>query len=120
MIGYSKIKSYAKVNLALNVVAKNNLLHKIESIISFLNLHDEISIKVIKNKNHKIKFVGKFSNNISSDNTVSKLFKIIDKKKLLKNMCQRPVHLNEIEARNTEAGTLPGGYARGGAHLLFR
>ena len=86
MIGYSKIKSYAKVNLALNVVAKNNLLHKIESIISFLNLHDEISIKVIKNKNHKIKFVGKFSNNISSDNTVSKLFKIIDKKKLLKNM----------------------------------
>jgi 4-diphosphocytidyl-2-C-methyl-D-erythritol kinase len=86
LIGYSKIKSYAKVNLALNVVAKNNLLHKIESIISFLNLHDEISIKVIKNKNHKIKFVGKFSNNISSDNTVSKLFKIIDKKKLLKNM----------------------------------
>jgi 4-diphosphocytidyl-2-C-methyl-D-erythritol kinase len=47
-------------------------------------LYDEISIKNIKNKSHKIKFIGKFSNNISSINTVSKLLKIIDKDKLLK------------------------------------
>ena len=86
MISYSKIKSYAKINLALNIVGKNKLLHKIESIISFLDFYDEILIKVIKNKNHKIKFIGKFSNNISLDNTVSKLFKIIEKKKLLKNL----------------------------------
>ena len=86
MISYSKIKSYAKINLALNIVGKNKLLHKIESIISFLDFYDEILIKIIKNKNHKIKFIGKFSNNISLDNTVSKLFKIIEKKKLLKNL----------------------------------
>ena len=84
MISYSKIKSYAKINLALNIVGKNKLLHKIESIISFLDFYDEILIKVIKNKNHKIKFIGKFSNNISLDNTVSKLFKIIEKKKITK------------------------------------
>ena len=58
---YSRIKSYAKINLALNIVGKVSSLHKIESIISFLDLHDEILIKKIKNKNHKIKFIGKFS-----------------------------------------------------------
>jgi 4-diphosphocytidyl-2-C-methyl-D-erythritol kinase len=84
-MGYSKIKSYAKINLALNVVGKQSSLHKIESIISFLDLHDEILIKSIKNKNHKIKFIGKFSNNISLNNTVSRLLEIIDKKKLLKH-----------------------------------
>ena len=83
-MSYSKIKSYSKINLALNVIGKTNSLHKIESIITFIDLSDEISIKSIKNKNHKIKFIGKFSNNISSDNTVSKLLKIIDKEKLLK------------------------------------
>ncbi len=59
-----KIKSYAKINLALNVLSRIHSLHKIESIVSFLDLHDEILIKRIKNRNHKIKFIGKFSNNI--------------------------------------------------------
>jgi 4-diphosphocytidyl-2-C-methyl-D-erythritol kinase len=84
-MSYLKIKSHAKINLALNIVGKAYSLHKIESIISFLNLHDEILIKNIKNKNHKIKFIGKLSNNISSNNTVFKLLEILDKKKLLKN-----------------------------------
>ena len=83
-MSYSKIKSYSKINLALNVIGKTTSLHKIESIIAFINLYDEISIKNITNKSHKIKFIGKFSNNISSNNTVSKLLKIIDKDKLLK------------------------------------
>ncbi len=85
---YFKIKSYAKVNLALNVVGKTHLLHKIESIVSFLDLHDEILIKKIDNKNHKIKFVGKFSNRIKSKNSVFQLLENIDKKKLLKNKYQ--------------------------------
>ena len=87
-MSYSKIKSYAKINSALNIVGKKNSMHKIESVVSFLNLHDEILIKKIKNKNHRIKFIGKFSLNIKSDNTVSQLFKIIDKKKLLKDKYQ--------------------------------
>tara|TARA_B100001057_G_scaffold40771_1_gene36607 strand:- start:73 stop:918 length:846 start_codon:yes stop_codon:yes gene_type:complete len=85
-MGYLKIKSYAKINLALNVIGKTCKLHNIESIISFLNLYDEILIKRIKNRNHKIQFIGKFSNNIKPNNTISKLLKIIDKKKLLNNV----------------------------------
>ena len=67
-MSYSKIKSYAKINSALNVVGKKNSMHKIESVVSFIRLHDEILIKKIKSKNHKVKFVGKFSSNIKSNN----------------------------------------------------
>ena len=84
-MSYIKVKSYAKINLALNVVGKTTSLHKIESIISFIDLYDEILIRNTQKKDHKIKFNGKFSNNIGSNNTVSKLLKIIDNEKLLKN-----------------------------------
>ena len=70
MVSY-KIKSHAKINLALNVTGKTNFLHKIESIISFINLHDLIYIKEINKKNHKIFFKGKFSKNINKINTVT-------------------------------------------------
>ncbi len=83
-MSYFKIKSHAKINLALNIVGKVNSLHKIESIISFLDFHDEIHIKKTNKKKHEIKFIGKFSKKIKSNNTVSKLLKNIDKKKLLK------------------------------------
>ena len=43
-----KIKSYAKINLALNVTGKKIKLHKIESLISFIDLHDLINLKKIK------------------------------------------------------------------------
>ena len=37
------IKSYAKINLSLGVVGKlKSGYHKIESLVSFLNLYDEI------------------------------------------------------------------------------
>ena len=39
------IKSHAKINLALNVTGKKKNLHKIESLISFINLHDLINLK---------------------------------------------------------------------------
>ena len=81
----TKIKSFAKLNLALNIVGKKSSLHRIESIIAFASLHDEIFIKKIKSKKHKITFTGKFSKNISKENTISKLLKILEKKKLLKN-----------------------------------
>jgi len=80
-----KIRSYAKLNLALNITGKTSSLHKIESIVGFASLHDEIFIKQIKSKSHNVSFVGKFSQNISKNNTVSKLLEILEKKKLLKN-----------------------------------
>ncbi len=89
-----KIKSYAKINLALNVVGKKNSLHKIESIISFINIYDELSIKKIKNKNHKIKFIGRFSDHIKSKNSISKLLKILDENSYLPDKYQIIVKKN--------------------------
>ena len=80
-----KIKSYAKVNLALNIIGKNRSLHKIESIIAFVDLHDLILIRKIKSKTHKILFTGKFSSKIGKNNTVSKLIQILEKKNLLRD-----------------------------------
>ena len=82
---YNRIKSHAKVNLALNIVGKTSNLHKIESIIAFVDLHDIILIKGIKSKKHIISFSGRFSKNISKKNTVFKLLEILDRKKLLNN-----------------------------------
>ena len=80
-----KIKSYAKINLALNVVGKKTKLHKIESIISFIDLHDLIYLKQINKKSHKIIFKGMHSKNINKINTVTTLLKLLDKKDFLDN-----------------------------------
>jgi 4-diphosphocytidyl-2-C-methyl-D-erythritol kinase len=80
-----KIKSYAKINLALNVIGKKTKLHKIESLISFIDLHDLIYLKKIKNNKHKVIFKGKFSKNIGKINTVTNLLKLLDEKNLLNN-----------------------------------
>ena len=78
---YYKIKSYAKINISLGILGKlKSKFHKIESLFSFINLHDEIFIKKTNNKNHKIKFYGRFSKGISKNNTISELLKLIEKK----------------------------------------
>ena len=76
---FDEVKSFAKINLALNITGKNSLLHKIETIVAFTSLYDRISIKKTKFKNHKIVFFGKFSNGINRNNTVIKLLKILYK-----------------------------------------
>jgi len=78
-----KIKSYAKINLALNVTGKKKNLHKIETLISFIDLYDLIHLKKIKKENHKIIFKGKFAINISKINTITHLLNLLDKKSLL-------------------------------------
>ena len=80
-----KIKSHAKLNLALHVTGKNSKLHKIESIVSFIELHDLIYLKQTKNKKHKICFEGIFSKSINKINTVTILLKLLDKKNFLNN-----------------------------------
>ena len=81
----NKVKSFAKINLALNVTGKLTKLHKIESIVKFIKLHDLITIKKINTKKHNISFNGNFSQNINKNNTVNKLFNILDDQKLLNN-----------------------------------
>ena len=80
-----KIKSFAKINLALNVIEKKLKLHKIESLISFIELHDLIYLKLTNKKKHIISFEGKHSQNIKKINTVTVLFKLLDQKKYLNN-----------------------------------
>jgi len=81
-----KLKSYAKVNLSLNVVGKFKLKkHKIESIVSFLDFYDLIYLKPTSSNKHKVYFTGKFARGISRKNTISKLLHILDQKKLLNN-----------------------------------
>ena len=80
-----KVKSFAKINLVLHVTGKLKKLHKIESIIKFIQLHDLITIKRAKGNKHKISFNGSFSKNIKKNNTVDNLFKILDDKNLLNN-----------------------------------
>jgi 4-diphosphocytidyl-2-C-methyl-D-erythritol kinase len=84
-MSFSKIKSYAKINLALNIVGKKSSLHKIESIVAFVDLYDDIFIKKIKSKKHKITFCGRFSKNIAKKNTISKLLTVLEANKILKD-----------------------------------
>ena len=87
-MNFSKIKAYAKINLSLNIIKKlPTKNHKIESLVSFIKLYDEIYLRTSPSKKHKIYFFGRFARGISRDNTISKLLKILDKKipKLLKN-----------------------------------
>ena len=81
----NKIKSNAKLNFALNITGKKKLLHKIESIVGFIDLHDVISINQHNAKKHHISFYGNFAKNIKRKNTVQKLFQVLDKENLLKN-----------------------------------
>ena len=78
-----RIKSNAKINLALNIIGKKVNLHKIESIVSFIDLYDLIYLNQIEEKNHQISFKGKFSKNIQKKNSVSNLLKLLDQKNLL-------------------------------------
>ena len=83
---FDKIKSHAKINISLNILGKSkSKLHKIESLVTFINLADNIFIKKIKSENHRVRFEGRFSKKIQKNNTITNLLKILDKKKRLKN-----------------------------------
>ena len=83
------IKSYAKINLSLNVSKKlNNGLHEIQSLFCLVNLFDEITIKKQNGsfKKDKVFFSGQFTKDIkSSNNSIQKVLNILRKKKLISN-----------------------------------
>ena len=82
-----QIKSYSKINLSLRVTKKlKNGYHNIASLITFSNLHDNISITKIKKYKDNITFSGKFKRGINKKkNTVTKVLKILRKEDLLKS-----------------------------------
>jgi len=71
-MGYSRIKSFAKINLALNVTGKNSRLHKIESIVGFVSLYDPILIK-------EIDLLSKKENNLSFENLLKLSMNYLEK-----------------------------------------
>ena len=83
---------------------KNNL-HKIQSIISYINLHDKISIKSIKKPNHIIKFNGPFSKNLKN-NTISKLLNILEKKNLIKKKYKIEIRKNIPQKSGLGGGSM--------------
>ena len=83
-MSFVKLKSWAKINLSLNIIKRlSNNYHSIESLITFVQIFDEIKIKTINKKEHKISFSGKFSKGIGKRNTVYKLLKLLEKKKII-------------------------------------
>ena len=82
-----KIKSYCKINLFLRVIRKlRSGYHEIESLITYCNIFDLISISEISKSSDKIIFYGKFKNNINlKKNTITKTLKIIRRRKKLQN-----------------------------------
>jgi|TARA_B100000929_G_scaffold202227_1_gene160755 4-diphosphocytidyl-2-C-methyl-D-erythritol kinase len=101
------IKSYAKINLSLNVLRKEKTgFHKIQSIISFLNFYDEIYIQRINKKKHFVKFIGPFSKNLNKKNTISQLLHILDKKKFLNKKYKIQVKKNVPQQSGLGGGSM--------------
>ena len=58
---FEKIKSHAKINLSLNVLGKKkSKLHNLETLVGFLDLHDDIYIKKTNKKKPYYKIYWKF------------------------------------------------------------
>jgi len=115
-MNFKLIKSYAKINLSLGVVGKlQSGYHKVESLVSFLNFYDEIKIKKIISKNHKIKFFGNFSKGIKKNNTIYNLLKLLDEKKILNNQ----KYLIKIKKNIPQKAGLGGGSMNASAIIRF-
>ena len=77
------IKSYAKINLFLNVVDKLDTgFHKLNSVLSRIDLYDEIRIK--DESSFSISYNGPFGDQVGSNDHISKLFNYLIDKNFLK------------------------------------
>jgi len=76
-----KLKSFAKINLFLEVIGKyENNFHIINSIVSRINIYDEISIK--KSKELTVSFKGQFGSLVKNNN-IDLLFENLIQEKLI-------------------------------------
>ena len=85
---YHFLRSYCKINLFLDVGRKDKKtkLHNIQSLISIINLYDEIKIKRIYRPKDVIKFSGIFSKHVKKqDNSVLRSFSLLRNKGYIKD-----------------------------------
>ena len=64
------LKAYAKINLFLHVLKKEKEFHKLESLVCFINLYDEI--KIIKDNKFSIEIAGPFKNLLDKKENIIK------------------------------------------------
>ena len=102
------IKSYAKINLSLNIVSKKkiNNLHQIESLVALIDLADEIKISEIRSKKHKVIFRGKYSKGIPKFNTITHLLALLEKEKIIKKKYQILVKKNIPQKSGMGGGSM--------------
>ena len=79
------LKSFAKINLSLNINNKlKNGLHDIQSYYCLINLFDKIKIRKIDKKKDKVVFFGPFVKHIKkSNNSIINLLKLLRKLELI-------------------------------------
>ena len=77
------IKSYAKINLFLNVINKLDTgFYELNSVLSRIDLYDEIRIK--DDSSFSISYNGPYGDQVGSDDNVTKLFNYLIDKNYLK------------------------------------
>ena len=110
-----KVKSFCKINLSLRVIKKlSNGYHNINSLITFCDLYDLISISKAKGLKDQISFSGKFKKRIDKmSNTITKVLYLLRKKKLLNNQV-----FNINIHKNIPHGSGLGGGSSNAADLL--
>ena len=82
-----RIKSFCKINLTLKVFKRfKTNYHNIESLITFCNLYDVITVRKIKGLSDKIKFSGKFKNKINEkSNTITEVLHLLRERNFFKD-----------------------------------
>ncbi len=81
------LKSYAKINLSLNINKKlRNGLHDLQSYYCLINVYDTIHIRKNFKNNDKISFEGRYSKLVrSSDNSIKRILNELRKNNLISN-----------------------------------
>ena len=80
-----KIKSFAKINLFLKVTGKQNKYHSLYSLVTQINLYDEVLVKENKDNKSRVFFSGPFKIN-DKNNSIIRILRLIKKKfPILKN-----------------------------------
>ena len=111
----NKIKSYCKINLTLRVLKKlKSGYHNIISLVTFVDLHDIITISRTRSLSDEINFSGQFYKGINKKkNTITKTLGLLRRAKLLKNQTFK-INIK----KNIPHGSGLGGGSSNAANLL--
>lgn len=112
-----RLKAFCKINLSLRVLKKlKNGYHKIQSFVTFGDLHDEITVKESRRADDKIIFFGRFKKGIDSRlNTITRVLEIFRKKNLL----NKKKFIIKIKKNIPHSSGLGGGSSDAAALLNF-